>query len=109
MGGILERGLRLLGGGAKHQALYDRAIDALGNGEAAAARALIARLKASATSPRDRSLVTEAEAWGFLCEGAPARARELVSGTVTSSPLLLAVIAVVAGSNDGAIAVPTLT
>lgn len=103
MGGILERGLRLLGGGAKHQALYDRAIDALGNGEAAAARALIARLKASATSPRDRSLVTEAEAWAFLCEGAPARARELVSGTVTSSPLLLAVIAVVAGSNDGAI------
>lgn len=103
MGGILERGLRLLGGDAKQRALYDRAIDALGKGETAAARRLIATLKGSATSPRGRSLVTEAEAWAFLCEGEPARARDVVAGAVTSSPLLLAVIAVVAGSNDGAI------
>lgn len=101
MAGILES-LRLLGG-AKQQALYDRAIVALSNGELTAARVLLAKLKASARSPRDQSLVTEAEAWCFLCEGAPAKARDLVARTVTSSPLLLAVIAVVAGTNEGAI------
>lgn len=103
MDGILERGLRLLGGRAKQRSLYGRALASLSNGETTAAHALVAKLKSSAISPHDRSLVTEAEAWCFLCDGKPTQARTHLAGAVTSSPLLLAVVAVVAGTNDGAI------
>lgn len=89
--------------GAGAQILYDLAINQVADGNVAAARATLEKLKSVAKTPADQWLVFEAEIWCLLCDGKVTQARDVAARVTTSSPLLLAVLGVVAGTSEGAI------
>lgn len=83
--------------------LYSHAMEALGKGEVAVARAIVARLKPLVTTAHDLSLAIEAEAWCLLCAGQPVAARDIAIRAQSSSPLLLSTLGVVVGTHEGAV------
>ncbi|MFO0663912.1 MAG: hypothetical protein U0174_08175 [Polyangiaceae bacterium] len=85
------------------ETLYSQAISALSVGDTATARTAIGKLKGRGpATPHERDLCLEAEGWCFLCEGKPSSARDTLASS-NSSPLLLSLLGVVAGTSEGAL------